>query len=101
MNDDQLKVKLEEVANKVLSPNNKHGLKHAIGTVIKFLETVNPGQYDEIYSAMYGPIVSQDNPIMPLEQRLYNLAMRLEAEGAYTDSNICFLALNEMKKINR
>lgn len=98
MNDVELKVKLEEIANKVFSPANKTGLNIAIDKTIKFMETVSPGAYDELYMSMYGPVVSQDNPIMPLDQRLYNLAVRLENEGLHVNANICFLALDELRK---
>ena len=102
-NTETIKNRLEALANSVFSPANKYGLTHAVGTILKFMKEVNPGTYVEMWRDLWliDPERKEYDPILPISQRLEKLAIRLEMDGLYVDSEICFLALEEIQKAQK
>lgn len=102
MEREQIVNDLEQLAYKVFNPANKYGLKDAVGRLIKVFENVNPGVYSDLYKRFY--FVGSDSAqttdydeLTSVENRLEKLAIRLQNEGLYVDSNICFLALDKLQ----
>lgn len=103
MNDEELNQELRILANKIFSPANSWAERDAISRILSIFRNVTPSKYRTIYFAIY----NQDNsikdyePILPLEERLRNLGYRMEQDGLYTNADICFKALDELKKKNK
>jgi len=68
--------------------------------VLKLLETINPGEYARIWRNHFDMDVAikEWDRMLPLHSRLDRLAMRLTDEGRYTDADIVWFALGELRK---
>lgn len=78
------------------------GLAKQIGVSLKallgFMERVDQSRYRRLYRSLYNQDASakEYDHILPIEDRLRRLVVRLEDEGRYTDSDICALALEQL-----
>lgn len=99
LNDVELTAAIKELAVKLYPSANEWAVKEGCKNVIRFLENVNPGEYNLLYHSLYvkDASVKEYENICTTKDRLERLAMRLENDGFYTDANICWLALKELK----
>lgn len=83
------------------------GLAKQIGVSLKallgFMERVDQSRYRRLYRSLYNQDASakEYDRLVPIEDRLHRLVVRLEDEGRYTDGDICSLALERLLDARR
>lgn len=103
MTEEQLKERLETLASQLFSPANQFAKRDAINRTVKFFEHVNPGEFREMYRALFNEdySVKDYDVITRPTERLRKLAFRLDDEGRYTDADICWLNVPNLPGVTR
>lgn len=103
MNEEQIKERLEALASQLFSPANDFAKRDAVKRVLRFFEVLNPGEFREMYRALYNEdaAVKEYDAITHPTERLRRLAFRLDDEGRYTDADICWLNLPNLPGVTR
>jgi hypothetical protein len=100
MTDEELTARLKELAVKLFPSANSWAVKEGVQNICRLMEEINPGEYRELHKALFArdATVKEYENLLMLNDRLERLAIRLDDEGQYTNANICWLALKELKK---
>lgn len=100
MNEKEFKEELRNLAIDLYPSANEFAIAEGVGRILRFLAAVDPAKYRDLWRALYNHDATEKewSAIEPIPDRLEKLAIRLGDEGRYTDENICFGALEIIKK---
>lgn len=100
MNEEEFKQELRTIAIDLFPSANQFAIGEGVGKVLRFLARVDPAKYRTLWRTLYMQDVAEKewSAIEPIPDRLEKLAIRLGDEGRYVDENICFGALEIIKK---
>lgn len=100
LSDKEIRAELVKIAEHVYNPANSFAQLDWVKRILKFMEFVKPATYHRLWRSIWLHDASETivSGLEPIDMRLEKLAIRLQDEGLYTDSEICWQALEKIKK---
>lgn len=99
LSDKEIKKELEEIAEQVYSPANSLAQLGWVKRILTFMQFVKPATYHRLWRSIWLHDAAETvvSGLEPLDMRLEKLAIRLQDEGLYVDSEICWQALKKIR----
>jgi hypothetical protein len=100
MNEEEFKLELKQIAIDLFPSANVYAVQNGVGKLLSVLTRIDPAKYRELWRTLFNEDAAEREyaAIEPIPYRLEKLAIRLGDEGRYVDENICFAALEIIKK---
>lgn len=100
LSDKEIKAEIEKIAGRAYNPANAFSQLEWVRRILTFMEVVKPATYHRLWRSIWLHDASETPyaAIEPIEVRLERLAIRLQDEGLYVDSEICWQALEKLRK---
>ena len=99
MTDEDIGKKAEAIAKAVWNPGNKWSLNERVADLLRLVQAIDVADFVDMRASLAGDVsVKEYDAIVPLDDRLFRLHHRLEADGQYVDADIVLQALDRIKK---
>lgn len=100
LSDEEIKKELVNIAKVVYNPSNSLAQLDWVKRILNFMHHVKPATYHRLWRSIWLQDAAETvvSGLEPIDMRLEKLAIRLQDEGLYTDSEICWQALEKIKK---